>query len=258
MAMFQLNASKGGISRQRVKGGADKDTLYDLVNGYVDASGAIVSRPGTEQAYALPAGTKGLCAFNNGLTVFSHLAKTVPAGVTCEQVIHPTDDTQALADIHFASPIMQILYVVAEFANGDIRHYWLQQPDAWAANTHYRAGQLVAPSVPNGYVYRAKRMDAPNPLWAPEVARSVGDVVEPTTANGFKYTVNEVLGAAPRSGLTEPDWPTEDGARIDENVDLNASEVPQPSDPPPTAQMPPVTIARYRNIGGSKPEGGIL
>lgn len=257
-----LTALKGGIDRRKVKGGADPGSLYDLLNGYVDASGTPVARPGTRQAYALPTGTKGLCAFDGGLVVFSHQAKTTPSGVTCEQVIHPTDATQAISDIHFVAPLLRILYVVAEFANGDVRHYWLEAQSPWSASTHVHEGTLIEPTVRNGYAYRAHRLGAPPPLWAPDVARDVGDVVEPTVPNGFEYTVTAVIGASPKSGLVEPSWPTEDGGVVHEDVDLTPGEAGSTATPTTSisasTQLPPAVVERYGNLAGSKPSGGVL
>lgn len=196
MRTLTLNALRAGIERLRTKGGAKPDALYDLVNGYVTIDGSVRSRPGTLETVALPAGTKGLCAFDGELVVFSHEPKTIPAStptVTCQVLIHPTEPSTALARIHFAGPFLGSLYVVAEFADGLVRHYWLQGRSAWTASTMYREGDVVEPTNPNGLSYRARRIGPPNPLWAPDVERNVGDRVEPTAANGYYYEVVNLL-----------------------------------------------------------------
>lgn len=217
----QLNASTGGINRLRIKGGPKPTNLYDLVNGYVDASGAPTSRPGTVQDIALPEGTVGLCAYDGGLVTFSHLQLTTsnPDKYTVERLTHPTDPDAVLVAIHFAGPFLGYLYVVAEFDGGDVFHYWLQKRTQWAPNTFYRVGDVIEPTVPNGYAYRANRIGDPGLSWAPDVARAVGDKVEPTTYNGYEYTVIDTYGANPRSGSVEPTWPTSDGAQIAEDTD---------------------------------------
>lgn len=217
----QLNSFADGINRQKVKGGPKSTALYDLVNGYVDQSGAAVSRPGTVQDIELPAGTKGLMAFNGGLVVFSHLVLTTsnPDKYTVETIMHPTIPSAPLLEIHFAGPFLGIPYVVAEFVNGDVFHYWLQRRSPWAPNTFYRVGDVVEPTTPNGFAYRANRIGDPGISWAPDVARAVGDKIEPTAYNGYEYTAVETYGANPRSGSIEPTWPTEDGARVTEDTD---------------------------------------
>lgn len=257
MRIVELNALEGGITRLRSKGGANPKWLYDLLNGYVLQDGSIQSRPGTEDEILLPEGTKGLCAVNGGLVVFASTPKTITdARVICEVLTHPNDPSLDIAEIHFAGPFLggasgAYLYVVAEFTDGEIFHFWLQHADTWQASTTYVEGQLVEPTTPNGYVYRAKRIGAPGQLWAPNVARTVGDVVEPTTANGFQYTCVDTLGVSPRSGTVEPVWPAEDGAQVIE--DTNGITVPGSTAgdyaPPPT--LPPSdVIDRYGIVTG--------
>lgn len=215
----QLDSTEGGINRLKTKGGASKKNLYDMLNGYVDNDGVARSRPGTVQDTVLPAGTKGLAAFDGGFVVFSHqVTEIADARYSCEVLTHPTDDSQPLLEIHFAGPVLGSLYVVAEFVNGDVFHYWLQHQDTWAADTNHKLGDLVQPSVPNGFSYKATRIGAAPQSWAPDVARTVGDVVVPTTENGFDYTVTNTIGSDPKSGSTEPAWPESDGATVYEDT----------------------------------------
>ena len=245
MTDINLNALKAGINRLRTKGGADPSSLYDLVNGFVTIDGSIQSRPGTVRHAALPAGTKGLCAFDGGMVVFSSTPQTMPAGYTCEVLSHPTDDTQTIVEIHFAAPFMGFLYVVAEFSNGDVFHYWLQSGGTWEALTMYRANDTVLPTVKNGLRYQAVMND--NPVaWAPSVPRAVGDVVQPTVYTGWKYTVIAVDGDNPASGLIEPDWLESDGAIVYEDQD----NTPTPTTPTPGTGSPGGD--RYSNLPGYK------
>lgn len=254
MRIVELNALEGGITRQRTKGGANSRWLYDLVNGYVQQDGSIQSRPGTTDEIILPAGTKGLCSVNGGLVVFSHEAQTISdPRVTCEILNHPDDVTLAIAEIHFAGPFLggdegAYLYVVAEFTNGDVFHYWLQRADTWEAGTVYQQGDMVQPSTPNGFVYRATRLDEAETVWAAGVAREVGDVIEPTAFNGYRYTVVSTLGDNPRSGAVEPTWPTADGAQVIE--DTNGVPTPAPTTGSTTTPNTPNTGDRYGNMGG--------
>jgi hypothetical protein len=249
-----LTTIKGGINRQRTKGGALEDSLFDLVNGYVTKSKTIVVRPGTARTHLLPTNTagdgdtKGLMAFRGELHVFSHHFVDVPDGIVLHVIQHPTDPTSPIAEINFAAPFMGFPYVVATFENGDTWHFWLQDGDVWQANHVYKLGDIVTPSVPNGFSYQAGRLLPADPVWAPNVTREVGDVVEPTVYNDFKYTVIDTQGTNPRSGATEPVWPTEDGAQIIEDADgtdSTPSSVNEPADP--SAVPAPGIRDRYRN-----------
>lgn len=259
-----LTTITGGINRQRTKGGALEDSLYDLVNGYVSKSKTIVIRPGTARTHLLPTNTagngttKGLMAFDGELHVFSDELVDVPDGIVLHIITHPEatpEDPIPLVEINFSAPFMGYPYVSATFDNDntldtadDTLHFWLQSGDVWAAETVYRAGDVVAPSVPNGLAFQAGRLSDPNPSWAPNVSRSLGDVVEPTVYNDFFYTVVDTQGDNPRSGETEPVWPTEDGAQVFEDADGSADTPPSVTEPPDVADTPAPGIRdRYRN-----------
>lgn len=247
-----LNALKGGIDRRRIKGGPSPEVLYDLVNGYVDGQGRCVGRPGTVEEVTLPAGTHGLLAFGGELVVFAVAnVESIPAGYALEIIPHPTNADADIAYIHFNDAFMGAIYITVEYDDGSFVDFWLRRSSAWAASTFYLEGQLVEPSVPNGYVYRARRQGEAAPVWAPDVVRAVGDIVEPTTPNGYRYTVDDVLGANPRSGATEPTWPTEEGAQVIEDTDLASATDPTPGgEDDLDAQLPGDVEDRYSNIGG--------
>lgn len=218
-----------GISRLRVKGGADPKSLYDLVNAHLTPAGTVESRHGTSADATLPAGTVGLMTFDAAFVVFSHeVVGSMPSGYTCKVLAHPDDSTQTLVSVHFAQPFMGQPYVVGEFANGDTYHYWLQEGDTWTADTVYDEGEIVMPSTSNGMAYRALRLIPPYPAWEAKVKRTVGDKIEPSSANGYYY---EVTASDGRSGEVEPTWPTEDGATVTEKADLTNVVTTTPIDP---------------------------
>lgn len=225
MRVFPLTTSNTGMSRLRTKGGARGDTLYDLLNGWITIEGTIKPRPGTVEDITLPEGTVGLVAHKCKLYVFSHEPKVTsnPDKYVVAVLRHPSDPTVELAVIHFAATFLGFLYVAAQFADGSVWHYWLEELDPWSASTDYKIGDRVFPTTENGFAYKATRPGSPNPAWAPNVERAVNDVVEPTVYNGFKYTVVAVTGDNPASGATEPDWPEEAGAQIIEYTAGNES-----------------------------------
>jgi hypothetical protein len=127
-----------------------------------------------------------------------------------------------------------------------VYHYWLQSATTWLPNTSYNAGQIVAPTTPNGYYYRAGRTGPAGIAWAPNVARTLGDVVEPTVTNGFEYTVIETYGATPRSGTVEPVWPTVTGGTVAEDTEGGVPSAPTTPTTPSTT--PPADVVdRYGN-----------
>lgn len=119
--------------------------------------------------------------------------------------------------VHFAGIILGRIYVAVRFQNGVDRHFWLQEPAAWQANTIYDLNTLVQPSVPNGFYYLTNTQSKAPP-WAPDQKKSLGDVVQPTVPNGWEYVVTQITGAA-TTGDSEPAWPTADGAMVFETPD---------------------------------------
>lgn len=215
MRTIPLSTANDGMTRLRNKGNASPATLYDLLNGYITLSGTIKPRPGTVVDTNLPADTVGLTTHKCKLYVFSSnpVVMTDPDYVNAV-LRHPTDPTINLLQIHFASAFMGFLYVAAEFEDGQIWHYWLEELDPWAASTDYMIGDRVFPSTENGFAYKATRPGSPNIAWGANVERTIGDIIEPTVYNGFKYEVVAVSGDNPKSGEIEPDWPAESGAQV--------------------------------------------
>lgn len=244
MRQVALTTSKGGITRLRTKGAALNDSLFDLENGYVTAARTIRMRPGTRRLHELPPGTKGCVGFRGLLWVFSTTpVMDPPEGIEVVVLRSPDGADREIAEIHFAEPFLGFLYVVAEFDDGNVYHYWLQDAQEWSPDTVYAANSLVRATVDGSpFVFRASRADSPNPVWLPGVARQIGDKVEPTVYNGFFYEAVAVTGASPRSGNTEPLWPTSEGAQVVDSPDITPAPPPAASGatPPPTGTSPEV------------------
>lgn len=265
MRVVQLGNLEAGISRLRVKGGASTGNLYDLLNGYVTLDGGVESRPGTDGEIILPAGTKGLCAANGRLVVFSARPVEMPRStpqVVCAVLRHPKYPRLELADIHYAGPFLgdkngAILYVVAEFTNGDVFHFWQRTANPWSAEASYADGDVVQPTNPNGYMYIAHPSNAGTKTeWAAGVSHSVGDIVVPTVPNGYYYEAIEVSADPTPSGSVEPTWPAEDGAVVYEftyDAGGSATTAPPSGGAPPGGSLPDDVIDRYKNLKGVMP-----
>lgn len=245
-----LSATKAGITRLRDKGGASKDSVYDLLNGYVTAAQTIRSRPGSRIKHQLPPGTKGLVFFQGKFVVFAHQVtlSTDPA-VEIEVLRHPASPDAPIKEIHFAMPFLGFLYVVAEFedsAEPRYPHFWLEKGEVWEPGKTYFPGTLVRPTTGNGLAYRLEGDTSGYLPWAPNVARSVGDVVVPTVDNGFKYTVIETTSETSRSGTTEPAWPTTAGETVFEDANVQNALA---TNTITTPEVPPNVKDRY-GLGG--------
>jgi hypothetical protein len=246
----QLTVIKDGINRLRPKGGARADSLYELTNAFVTAERTVVNRPGTRRLANLPAGTVGLVAFQELYHVFASAGVSLAAfpEFRLDILLHPFDQQAVLTEIHYASPFLGALYVVAEFDDAQIYHYWLQAGTPWTATTEIAANEFRTPTVPNGYVYRALRLGAPYPAWTPArpvTAAPPATIVEPTTYNEYFFTADATQGTNPTTSSVEPEWPTETGAQITESsdgftfTDPNAANPPAP--PAPTTPQASTT-----------------
>jgi Concanavalin A-like lectin/glucanases superfamily len=188
---FPLTVLNGGINRLRVKGGASASQLYDLQNGYITNAGSISPREGTIRAATLTSATVGLAANNGVFNIFSNTFTTstavVPAGYQLNVLVDPVNSTASPTIIWFAKPFMGFLYVVAQFSDSNIYHYWLQSNGTWTSNTVYKTGNIVTPIVQNGLAYQAVRDFPPNPTWSANAVVLAGAFVEPTQYTGFAY-----------------------------------------------------------------------
>lgn len=253
-----LNASKAGMTRLRDKGGASPETLYELTNAYINASRSPTQRPGTTWTYQFGANTAGLVAFQGVFYAFTADPTKIVSTGSYQVVLlrHPqgTSFSGQLSKIHYAQPFMGYLYVVAQFTDGLIRHYWLQNPPAWAQHTIYQANTMVQPTTPNGFYYVAIQTNNP-PAWQPNmsVTGSPPMVVQPTVYNGYEYTVSTYTGTAATTGPTEPTWPTSQGATVTEYSTGYKNPIPAQPPVPPNANPPGTgTGGRYGNPGGRK------
>lgn len=248
MRSVPITVMKGGINRLRTKGAARGDQLYDLVNGYINQAGGVSMREGTIRVASLTGDTVGLCAVNGVFNVFATALVAVPPGYRCNVIAHPTNSALTLSRIWYASPFMGFLYVVAEFSNGDVFHYWLQDSGTRAANTVYYDGDIVLPTVPNGLAYQARRNLDPYPAWSANTRIALDAIVEPSVYTGFVYKAVAVAGANPHTGAVEPTWPAVENATVQEFGDFGAFSTATPDFDPTTPEPLSTSITdRYGN-----------
>lgn len=269
MREINLNASTAGMTRLRPKGGASPESLYELYNGYINASKIPQQRPCAAYKFSVPTTSKGLVLYKGTFYTFTALPVAVVPGSTNLVLRHPNGAYNGtLKQIHFAQPYMSYLYVVVEFnadgtIPGGIYHYWLQFPATFQKSTQYKANDLVQPAVPNGFYYRALQSESAALSWAAGVVHIWNDVVQPSVYNGFQYRAKYIngngmylSGERAASGQVEPIWPTEIGATVIEvssgAVNVEPPAAPEPPDPIPPGMRDGGGIdSRYQNPGGS-------
>jgi hypothetical protein len=219
------------------------------VNAYVTIGKTVKVRPGTFRNADVTTSpvNVGLTAYGGVQHVFCHQPVTVPTGYVCNVLVNPTLPTDPIKKIHFAAPYMGFLYVVAEFNNGTVAHYWLQTNGVWTPNTVHFNGDFVSATVDNGFAFQAVRLEKPHTVWAAESVVAVNDIFEPTVYNGFMFKAIAVTGSAPHTGSSEPLWPAAENAQLQEFGDFGTTSAAS-SSPASLTQAPSQSITdRYGN-----------
>lgn len=230
-----------GIDRTRRYGVTEVSHLWSLVNAYVNDAGRVLRRPGTTRNQA-GAACRGLFGFRGKLHTFAATpqANPSPAILVINVLRHPTGGAAALAKVHSVHLVMGALYVVAEFDDGVVKHYWLQQATTWSASLKVQRGEYLLPTVPNGFVYEVAN-DSPINAWQANTAYAVANQRQPTAYNGLYYQVTGTTGTTPKSGDVEPVWPTVAGQTITEVRLVAGAPATTPTvEPPPPPAPPPV------------------
>lgn len=236
---FPLARQVKGMSVLRPKGGADVQSLVLLKNGWVTSDGTMQSRPGCVSELDFPAGTVGVLAFEDKFHTFAGAPTAAPSDprVEVDILLHPTAPGTQLKTIHNAFPFLGRLYVVAEFVDGVVQHYWDEDPPNWTDATQVAADAVIQPTVETGYYYENTGV-SPAPAWQSNVAVLIGESRQPTVANGFRYEVLTSTGGSPATSNTEPSWPSGIGSTVVERRYItDGVQIPPgssvPTQPPP-------------------------
>jgi hypothetical protein len=124
MSYLQIENFKNGLDRRRPRVAGPSGTCWTLTNAHISRGGDIERCLKFVPTFTLPTGTKGLAAVGSQLYVFGAGAR--PAGlsglINYQQLAPPGAGT--LAQVLDYTVFRSKLYVVAQFTNGDISHYY--------------------------------------------------------------------------------------------------------------------------------------
>lgn len=125
MGTIWLRDIKGGLDTRRMAEALPGGSAIRANDGHITRGGEFEQRPAFVDAYTLPAAqTIGLAFDNSGLYVFGDgAAPTMPRGVTYQRLQHP-DGTTPLTRILNFDLYQKKIYVVAEFGDGTIYHFY--------------------------------------------------------------------------------------------------------------------------------------
>lgn len=125
MGTIWVREFKSGLDTRRMAEAAAPGVLTRANNGHITRGGEFEQRAAFVPTYTLPDGTVGLLALNTGLLTFGSgvTPAGMPVGVSYQRLQH-TDGATALARILSADLYRGLPYVVGEFADGAVFHFY--------------------------------------------------------------------------------------------------------------------------------------
>jgi len=124
MSYLSISDFKSGVDRRRPIFAGEPGSLWEGINCHLSRGGDAEKRKAFVSTYTLPSGTFGMAATNAALYVFgSAVDPGVPSGVTYQRLQHP-DTTPTMTAILSVELFDGLLYVIAEYDNDDIIHFY--------------------------------------------------------------------------------------------------------------------------------------
>lgn len=125
MTYLAISDFKHGLNRLRPQVAGIQGSLWNAVNCVISRGGDIESAKKFVPEYALPAGdTFGLSGINGVPYVFGTVSTPggQPSDIAYEQLTYT--GAANLVKVHDARPFSAKMYVIAEFDDGDVRHFY--------------------------------------------------------------------------------------------------------------------------------------
>jgi len=124
MGSIWVREFTGGLDTRRLPETTSGGVLIRALNGHISRGGEFEKRAAFVNEYTLPVGTVGMAAAPNSLYVFgSAAAPVMPSGVLYQRLQH-SNGTTALVNILSVDLYAGKLYVVGEFQDGAIFHFY--------------------------------------------------------------------------------------------------------------------------------------
>lgn len=117
----------GGVDRSRPRYVGPPGSLWSGINGHLSRGGDFEKRKAFVATYSLPANsTVGMAKVASGLVTFGSgpAPAGLPSGVAYQRLQHPTDSTRALTKILSWDLYNGLIYAIAQYDNGDVRHFY--------------------------------------------------------------------------------------------------------------------------------------
>lgn len=127
MAYFEITDFRSGMDTRRMAVLSVPGSLISLVNGHINRGGEIEKRLAFVEQIQLPDSTFGLAAIGGTLYTFGSAASVTfptgsPSNLVYQQLAHPSG--AAMAKVIQASAFAGLPYVIAQYDDGTIYHYY--------------------------------------------------------------------------------------------------------------------------------------
>jgi hypothetical protein len=124
----------GGLDLRKLQAMGPANALFKLSNAYITTGKTIKKRPCLTRVANLEAGTKGLRAAGGKLNTFYESGTITHADgrFVANKVTHPTVTPQNVTKVHYGENFNGFLYCAVEYADGSIRHHYLDGVGATA------------------------------------------------------------------------------------------------------------------------------
>lgn len=134
MTYVHIENFERGMDRRKRRITGIPGSLWTLKNAHITRGGEIERAKKPVSTYALPAGTFDLAALGSQIYTFGHTTDPgVPSGVLYQRLAH-VDDAIAMSEVLDVEVFDGKLYVVAEFVDGSVHHYYDgERVEAWDA-----------------------------------------------------------------------------------------------------------------------------
>lgn len=124
MGQIWVKEFTGGLDTRRMFEAAAGGVLIRARNGHITSGGEFEARYAFVPEYELPADTHGLFYDRAGIVVFGSVTEpAMPPGVSYQRIEHP-DGPTPLARVLSADLFRGKIYVVGEFEDGSIHHFY--------------------------------------------------------------------------------------------------------------------------------------
>lgn len=198
MAYIVIEDFRAGLDRRKLPASSPQGSLQTLENAHISRGGEIEKRLALVATYALPVGeTFGLVGANGVLYTFgSAAAPAVPAGVTYQQLSHPS--AEAMNGLVTAEFFDGKIWAVASYVNGDVLEFY---DGALVSDWDAGSGATVAGESPVALLTHGDKMYA-----AHSSVLSFSAIAEPTqwqsgVGYGFKNMSNQSAGSEALTAL---------------------------------------------------------